>query len=263
MPPSGILHRDGDEEDEAAREDAAVPEGAPRRTWAGRPPTPVPWAAVALAVLVAAAVAALTLAAGGDDDGSGSAAPALLEGIPQEGTFLGSPDAPVTLVEYADIQCPYCREWSESAFPALVEEYVRPGRLRIEFRGQAFLGEDSVEALRTALAAGQQGKLWNVVHRLYEEQGPENSDWVTDDLLRRIGGEVDGLDVDRMMRDRDSVAVSAAMRKADEQFDAAGFRGTPSFQIGPTDRELRTIEVRSLGADEFRPIIDEELQSAE
>ena len=221
------------------------------------------WAVVALAVLVAAAVAALSLAAGGDENGSGGATTAtLLAGIPQEGTFLGSPDAPVTLVEYADLQCPFCREWSESSFPALVEDYVRPGRLRLEFRGLAFIGEDSEEALRAALAAGEQGKLWNVVHRLYEEQGAENSGWVTDDLLRRIGGEIDGLDVERMMSDRDSAAVGAEMREANEQFEAAGLRGTPSFEIGPTGGDLRVIEVTSLEPDAFRPIIDEELQSA-
>ena len=100
------------------------------------------------------------------------------------------------------------------------------------------------------------------MHRLYEEQGAENSGWVTDDLLRRIGGEIDGLDVERMMEDRDSAAVSTAVREADEQFRAAGFRGTPSFQIGRTGGELRAVEVRSLEAGEFRAIVDDELQSA-
>ena len=80
----------------------------------------------------------------------------LLRGIPQQGTALGSPDAPVTLVEYADLQCPYCAQWARDAFPELVRDYVRTGRVRIVFRGLAFLGPDSDAALRAALAAGQQ-----------------------------------------------------------------------------------------------------------
>ena len=107
----------------------------------------------------------------------------LLDGIPQDGTALGRPDAPVTLVEYADLQCPYCAHWAIGALPTLVEDYVRAGKLRIEFRGLAFIGPDSETALRTALAAGRQDRLWHVVEILYANQGRENSGWVTDDLI--------------------------------------------------------------------------------
>jgi protein-disulfide isomerase len=96
---------------------------------------------------------------------------------------LGSPDAPVTVVEYADLQCPFCAEWARRAFGEIVRDYVAPGRVRIEFRGLVFLGPDSEVALRTALAAGRQDRLWDVVHLLYANQGAENAGWVTQDLL--------------------------------------------------------------------------------
>ena len=102
----------------------------------------------------------------------------LLQGIPQSGTALGRPDAPVTLVEFADVQCPYCATWSNTAFPALVRDYVRPGKVRLVFAGMAFVGPDSERGLRFALAAGRQGKLWDVLHLLYASQGAENSGWV-------------------------------------------------------------------------------------
>src|SRR5262245_44890337 len=54
-----------------------------------------------------------------------AATDALLKGIPQQGNVLGRPDAPVTIVEYADYQCPYCARWAIDTLPAIVDEYVR------------------------------------------------------------------------------------------------------------------------------------------
>ena len=73
----------------------------------------------------------------------------------------------MTLVEYADLQCPYCAQWARDALPTLVEDYVKSGKLRIVFSGMAFIGPDSDKALRTALAAGREDHLWDVVHGLY------------------------------------------------------------------------------------------------
>src|SRR5207248_5606750 len=137
-----------------------------------------------------------------------AAAPAdLLDGIPQRGLDLGDPDAPVTLVEYADLQCPYCAYWSRTTFPVLVRDYVRPGKVKLVFRGLAFLGPDSREALQVALAASAQNRLWDMVERLYAVQGPENSGWVDERLLRAIGESVPGLDVERMLAESSSEAV--------------------------------------------------------
>ena len=151
--------------------------------------------AVVLVVVVAAVVAG-TLLATGDDEGGGATTGvelagadetrALLEGIPQDGTAIGAPDAPVTLVEFADLQCPFCAQWATDAFPDLVEEYVRPGKLRIEFRGLTFIGPDSEKALRAALSAGEQDKLWQTVELLYQNQGGENTGWVSDELLDAV-----------------------------------------------------------------------------
>jgi protein-disulfide isomerase len=121
--------------------------------------------------------------------------PSLFAGVTQHRAALGSPAAPLTLTEYADLQCPYCAQWARETLPVLVRDYVRTGKLRIVFRGLAFLGSDSHKALRAAHAAGRQNHLWDVVHGLYALQGAENSGWVSDHLLDEVAERVSGLDV--------------------------------------------------------------------
>ena len=181
---------------------------------------------------------------------------ATLDGIPQDETALGSPDAPVTLVEYADLQCPYCAQWALGALPALVEEYVRAGRLRIEFRGLAFIGPDSEAALRTALAAGRQDRLWHAVELFYANQGTENSGWVTEDLIARLAASVAELDPGQVTADRESAAIDARIARAQAQARASNVRGTPAFEIGRTGSVLRSLKVTSLEAAQFREAVE-------
>ena len=178
----------------------------------------------------------------------------LLQGIPQRGTVLGRADAPVTLVEYGDLQCPYCAQWTNQALPDLVRDYVRPGKLRIEFRGLAFIGPDSELGLRAALAAGEQGKLWHVVDLLYQNQGHENSGWLTETRLREVGAAVAGLDVERMLDRR--AAMTGQLKTAQASATAASIDGTPSFEVGPTGGSLRRVAVPSLDSEALRPAIE-------
>ncbi len=178
-----------------------------------------------------------------------------LAGIPQRGIVLGDPDAPVTLVEYVDLQCPYCAEWAVRTFPVLVSDYVRTGKLRIVFHGLAFIGPDSDTALRTVLAAGREGRLWDVVAGFYVRQGTENAGWVTDDLVGEVATEA-GLDGDRLRSARSESWVTAELRKAQTAANAAGVQGTPSFQLGRTGGALELVKLRSLGPEGITPAID-------
>lgn len=200
--------------------------------------------------------AAITRAPADDVVAAAAETDEVLRGIPQDGIALGSPDAPVTLVEYADLQCPYCAIWARDAFLAIVDEYVRLGHVRLVFRGLAFIGPESDTALRTALAAGAQGRLWNVVHLLYGNQGAENTGWVTDDLLRELGRSVGGLDAAQMLAERESALVERELDAARRAAEAAGIRGTPSFQAGPTGGALEALPVTSLGPEEIRARLD-------
>ncbi len=189
--------------------------------------------------------------AGADSIAGGPDIAKLFDGIPQAGPVLGSPTAPVTLVEYADLQCPYCAVWARDAFPAVVREYARTGKLRIVFRGLAFIGPESATALRTALAAGRQRKLWNVVELLYRNQGSENGGWVTDSFLRALGREIPGLDAGLMLAQRSLPGVTRQLEAAKREAELAGVTGTPTFELGPTGGALERLDVGGLDAQSF------------
>jgi protein-disulfide isomerase len=180
-----------------------------------------------------------------------------LGGIPQEGAFLGSPKARVTLVEYADPQCPGCRAYTETIFPVVVNRYVRTGKVRIEFRGYPFLGEDSVKGYRFLLAAARQNKLWNLQEAMYRNQGAENSGWVTDDLIRRLAARIPGLDVSRLFTDAERSDIRTEADGAADAASEADIPGTPSFVIQTGDAPPYLIEAGS--AQEMRAALDDAL----
>jgi protein-disulfide isomerase len=159
----------------------------------------------------------------------------MLSGVPQHGFELGNPKAKLTLVEFVDPQCPYCGEWSRTVLPTLVQSYVRTGKLRIEYRGLAFVGDDSDRLLRLALAAGLQNKLWNVVELEFENQGTENSGYATDALMRAIVEAVPGLDAKKALATWNTSAVVPLIESA-KKLSEQSFKevATPSFLLGPT-----------------------------
>ena len=180
----------------------------------------------------------------------------LFSGIEQQGIALGSPDAPVTLVEFADLQCPYCAQWALETLPVLVDEYVETGKLRIVFHGLAFIGPDSDKALRTAIVAGRHNHLWDLVHGLYASQGAENSGWVTDGLVGEIVSRIPGLDSDTLLSARWGSPVEPELRRSAAAAERAGVHGTPAFQVGRTGGRLELVEVSSLRPDGIRPAIE-------
>jgi len=196
------------------------------------------------AVIAAALVGASVLLAGGSSKSAAvekgapiqgaAAVNSLLAGIPQQGPVLGKRNAPVTLVEYADLQCPYCAHVALGDFPGIVRDYVRTGKVRVVFNGLSFVGPDSVTALETALSAGTQKRLWHVVQLLYANQGGENTGWVSEEFLRGVGGAVPGLDVGSMLAGRSARSISSARAEAQQSANTAGVTGTPSFAVGRT-----------------------------
>ena len=197
-------------------------------------------AAVAAIVVVAAAI--LISQSGADDEEQARDLPALQ----QDGVWLGDPDAPATLIEFADLQCPFCAEFANDELPGVIDEYVRPGRLRLELRLLAFLGPDSVRGQQVAHAAALQDKLWNYTERFFRNQGEENSGYATDDFLQRLAQQTPGLDVDQLSQDFGNPRAEALTREAERMAKRLEVPGTPAFYLVREGGQPEPIEIDQL-----------------
>jgi Thioredoxin len=131
----------------------------------------------------------------------------LFAGIPQRVNVLGRPSAPVTLVEYVDLQCPFCQAFETQVMPKLVARYVRTGEVKVVMRPIAFIGPDSERGRLAALAAARQNRLFDFSELLYFNQGAENSGWLDDAMIRRAAASIPGLDVGTLLGVRDSASI--------------------------------------------------------
>src|SRR4029453_13139607 len=128
----------------------------------------------------------------------------LLKGIPQNANVLGSASAPATLVEYVDLQCPFCQQFEKQAMPELIKLYVRPGKQKDELRPRALIGPDAWRGGAAVIAAGQQNKAFNLTQLLYVNQGPENSGWLRDQLITAAAASIPGMTVPQLLDNPDS-----------------------------------------------------------
>ena len=193
-----------------------------------------------VALVAICVVAALILISQSGDKGGDSSVEgvdevaAQLDGTPQHGHFLGAAGAEVTVVEFGDLQCPVCKEYSTSIVAPLIAGAVREGRAKLEFRHWAIVGAQSRDAAAAAYAAGEQNRYWSFIELYYVNQGIENSGYVTDEFLRSIAEGAGVPDLARWEKDRNTERWSATLAKTDGQAAGFGFTGTPSFLvIGP------------------------------
>jgi protein-disulfide isomerase len=210
-------------------------------------------AALILAGAIVAAALALTGKSSSPSSGGGklqdaAAVHRLFAGIPQRGNVLGRPGAPATLVEYVDLQCPFCQAFETQVLPKLVPRYVRTGEVKVVMRPIAFIGPDSERGRLAALAAARQNRLFDFSELLYFNQGPENSGWLDDAMIRRAASSIPGLDVGALLGARDSASIRNQAVTYDSHAQTDGVRATPTILVGRTGGALRQV------GNDFGPI---------
>src|SRR5439155_4512191 len=174
----------------------------------------------------------------------------LFRGIPQHGNVLGKPSAPVTMVEYIDLQCPVCRTFETELMPPIVDRYVRTGKVRVVARTLAFItpAENSQRGRLAALAAGKQNRFFQFAQLLYSNQGAEGSDWLNDDMVRAAYASIPGFNSRAALALRGTSAISSEAQAFDQQATADAVGGTPTVLVGKTGGELTQVNASNVGA---------------
>lgn len=141
----------------------------------------------------------------------------------------GDPNAPITITEYSDFQCPYCRIFFENTEALLMEQYVDTGTVYFVYKSVGeFIGAESKIAAEAAYCAGDQGKFWEMHDIIFANQTGENVGAYTD---RRLEAFADELGLDRGLYD-ECVASDKYEELSDQDAadaTAAGIQATPSF----------------------------------
>lgn len=209
---------------------------------------------VIVAILAAVAVMGFDASSGANSDQTGQEVAALVAGIPQEGTTLGSPQAPLTLRIFADLECPTVRRFVVSYLPSIVATWVRNGAMKIEYRSLQTDTRSEAMFFRqemAALAAGRQDKMWNFLLTFVHEQKEAITEYANDRFLSEIAAQVPDLNRPQWLRDREDPLLSKKVALGVYSAHRENFRSTPSLLLGFTnskpDRSAAFGDPASLG----------------
>ncbi len=167
--------------------------------------------------------------------------------VPTEGFYARGPaDAPITIVEFSDYQCPFCRRWHDEVSQQLFAAY--PGKIRLVYRNLPLtsIHPDALSAAEAALCAGDQNAYWDFHDKLFSSQSLDKNTYMQ--LARDLN-----LDTTQFEACIDNNTHQATIQ-ADSDFAVnLGVRSTPTFFING----LAVVGAQPL--DVFKQIIDKEL----
>ncbi|HAL60879.1 MAG TPA: disulfide bond formation protein DsbA [Chloroflexi bacterium] len=170
---------------------------------------------------------------------------------PEGDPVKGSPDAPVTITEYSEYQCPFCSRFVQETLPLIEENYIATGKVRLIFRNFP-VHQQAVVAAGAAVCAQGQDEFWQMHDTLFAQQG----EWSGNpDFLELFEGYAQdmGLDTDQFTS---CLNVGEWLDKVKKDFEAgreAGVQGTPSFLIN------NQLVVGAQPFEVFQEVIEEEL----
>ena len=169
----------------------------------------------------------------------------------------GDSNAPVTIIEFSDFQCPFCGRHFKTTMPDIEREYIKTGKVKYVFRDFPLeFHQYAPKASEAADCAGEQEKYWEMHDKLFEKQAD-----LKVEKIKQYAAEI-GLDSDTFDSCLDSGKYAGEIQKDVEDGKRAGVSGTPSFFIGKSQKD-KSKEIKgkkivgALPYQSFKQIIDQ------
>lgn len=145
----------------------------------------------------------------------------------------GNPNAKLTVVEFADFQCPFCERFFKDTEPQIIRDYVDTGKVKFVYKNLAFLGKESTDAANAAFCAKEQNKFWEYHDYLFNHQGQENSGTFSPDNLKKFAVAL-GLNSTQFNSCLDTQKYNTQIQAELAEANKNGFNSTPSVAVGTT-----------------------------
>jgi len=172
--------------------------------------------------------------------------------------ILGDLSSPVTIVEFGDYQCPFCKRWNENTKPAIVQNLIETGKASLIYVDFAIIGPDSITIHAGSYCAAEQDLYWEYHDFAYATQGHENDGWANSENLKLLVTGIDGLDIGSFNECLDSKKYEQRVNDNKKIASDAGARSTPTFIIIPQVGQAEMITgAQPYGT--FKVLVDEML----
>jgi len=152
----------------------------------------------------------------------------------------GDEDAPITIIEFGDYQCPKCKAWFQNEKPQITSNYITKGIAKLYFLDSAWLGDDSIASAQAAYCADDQGKFIEYHSTLYNNQATIQDGWANMDALKQFANDLE-LDVEMFNQCLDSGTYADRVSYNTEVGTSLGVVGTPYFFIVGPEGDIKKI----------------------
>ncbi len=172
--------------------------------------------------------------------------------VTKDDPVRGNANAKLTVVEFADYQCPFCERFHKDVYKQILTDYVDTGKVKFVYKNLAFLGTESTDAANAALCAKEQNKFWEFHDYLFDHQSGENQGAFSIENLKKFATAV-GLAQGQFDACLDGKKYDAQVQADSAEANKNGFNSTPSVAVGTTP---------IIGAQpyaQFKAAIDKEL----
>lgn len=147
---------------------------------------------------------------------------------------MGSPDAPVKIIEFADFKCPQCKQFHMKIFPELKSEYIDTGKVQFTYINVSEIGPDSETAsyVGEAIFLRDPKAFWDYCQMVYKEQGSYQSVWATKSyLFEQISKNMKGISLEQLSKDVNSSSVSLAINLDNQLMKKANLKAVPAILV--------------------------------